>query len=107
MARLIDADALIISLRQKSVIPFSKMLLKDEHRWFIEFENIIKLQPTTTEAEIRNKAIDEFTSALVNKDNLVGTRLEFVFEVSDSYDVSCRYLREYIYEIAEKLKGGE
>ena len=51
MGRLIDADALIVRLRNESVIPFSIRLLKDEHRWFIKLEDMIKTQPTAYDVE--------------------------------------------------------
>ena len=57
MGRLIDADELIIRLRNESIIPFSKMLLTDEHRWFIKLEDMIKTQPTAYDVE---KVVAEF-----------------------------------------------
>ncbi len=51
MGRLIDEDALILRLRNESVIPFSKMLLNDEHRWFLKLEDMIKTQPTAYDIE--------------------------------------------------------
>ena len=66
MGRLIDADELIVRLRNESIIPFSKMLLNDEHRWFIKLEDMIKTQPTAYDvekvvAELDNKMLDSLS----------------------------------------------
>ena len=103
MAELIDREPII-----------KKVKVQAEYSWndtrkqaYKEFLDMLVDTPTTTEAEIRAKVIEEFASALANKDNLTDTRLGFVFEVSDSYDLSCDYLRRYIDEIAEQMKEVE
>ena len=56
------------------------------------------------EKEIRNKAIDEFASALVNKDNIVRFDIDEVMS-NGNFDYNCNCLRKYIDEIAEEMRG--
>ena len=59
-----------------------------------------------SEQEIRAKAIDEFASALANKDNIVKHDIDELMESSGNFDLACNYLRAYIDEIAGQMKGG-
>lgn len=59
------------------------------------FENAINAMPTTTEAEIRNRAIDEFAEKL---------KREYVYIDVTSDDMVYGKYCKYIDEIAEKLK---
>lgn len=57
-------------------------------------------------ANVRVQAIDEFASALANKDNIVKYDIDELMESSGHYDLACNYLRAYIDEIAEEMRGG-
>lgn len=59
----------------------------------------------TTLEDYRDKVIDEFASELANKDNIVKHDIDELMESSGHYDLACNYLRAYIDDIAEQLKG--
>lgn len=62
-----------------------------------ELKHLIADTPTVTEAEIRNKAIDEFAEKLKDKSTFLKSLQ------NDYYGYVCE---EEIDEIAEQLKGG-
>lgn len=53
------------------------------------------------------KGIDDFASALSNKDNIVRHDIDELMECSGNFDLACSCLRVYIDDIAEQLKAGE
>lgn len=88
MAELIDKDMLVEAL---AISRHHHASSSRENELLYRAENIVREQPTVTEAEIRAKAIDEF------------------FEELQKYEDDDMWLRlkmSSIYEIAEQLKGG-
>ena len=66
---------------------------------FETLEDVITSQPTTTEAEIRAKAIDEFVKEIKDwQEDIHDNEYD-----ADKFD----FAFERIYEIAEQLKAGE
>lgn len=59
---LISRRSLIIRLKNGSVIPFSKMLLNDKHKQILEFEDMVKTQPTSYDTE---KVIQQINDAIM------------------------------------------
>ena len=91
MAELIDKGALIDHMK-------SQWDMQDLYMP-VHFEYLVDEIPTTTEAEIRNRAIDEFVNAIE----------EYYFEVEDSkfrpYLKGINLVSEFnIRKIAEQLK---
>lgn len=92
MAELIDKGALLETVKQEK-----QTLQGNIYRAAVcMVEDKIKRMPTTTESEIRAKAIDEFAEALYNK----STSLKYI----ESDDYGMLHFEE-VYEIAEQLKG--
>ena len=87
MAELIDKGALINQLRNEN-IPFNA-----------DINSIIIMQPVVTEAEIRNKAIEEFAEKL--KD-FIAKQVEDAEYYDDCF---CEIYQSEVDEIAEQLKG--
>lgn len=63
MGDLISRNELIIRLRNASVIPFSKMLLNEKHKQILEFEDMIKTQPTAYNVEKVIRQLEEKISS--------------------------------------------
>lgn len=63
MSDLISRNGLIIRLRNGSVIPFSKMLLNEKHKQILEFEDMIKTQPTAYDLEKVIQWLEEIISS--------------------------------------------
>ena len=86
MAKLINRYALFDAIRN---ITYNS---KDADAFFEEVLEVITEQPTTTEAEIRAKAIDEFAERLKAKCSV------------GSVFVGCE-IRRMVDKLAEQLKG--
>ena len=91
MAKLINRYALFDAIRN---ITYNS---KDADAFFEEVLEVITEQPTTTEAEIKAKAIDEFADKIRDWQKEVYT--------NDRYAGELDFLFKHIYEIAEQLKG--
>lgn len=59
---LISRRSLIIRLKNGSVIPFSKMLLNDKHKQILEFEDMVKTQPTSYDTDKVIQQLEELIS---------------------------------------------
>lgn len=90
MAKLINRYALFDAIRN---ITYNS---KDADAFFEEVLEVITEQPTTTEAEIRAMAIDEFAEKIRDWQKEVYKNDRYVGELD--------FLFKHIYEIAEQLK---
>lgn len=54
--------------------------------------------------EIRDKAIEEFSSLLANKDNIARYDIDEILSESGNFDYACDCFRKYIDKIAEQMK---
>ena len=102
MAELIDKGALLEQYGLKDATKYgNKDAEQQAHSYstlmLYEIADMIDDMPTVTEAEIRNKAIDEFAEKIKEWQKEVYANDRYVGELD--------FLFKHIYEIAEQLKG--
>lgn len=95
MAELISKSALVKAIKNSTCHWAERM-------WKQVVCDVISNQPTTSEAEIRAKAIDEFAERLQDKVESFQAEINgFKADV-----LTLDYFVEFVDEIAEELKGG-
>lgn len=72
---LISRNGLVIRLKNGSVIPFSKILLNEKHKQILEFEDMIKTQPTAFDVE---KVIQQLEEKISSYESCVETTIKEV-----------------------------
>lgn len=105
MGDFISRNGLITRLRNASVIPFSKILLNEKHKQILEFEDMIKTQPTVYDVE---KVIDKLKE---NEQEITRQLEESAKNAPDAVQetnlrVTAQLFRDYTKSQIEIVKSG-
>ena len=101
MGDLISRNGLIIRLKNGSVIPFSKMILNEKHKQILEFEDMIKTQPTVYDVKKVIQQLEENKDDMIKSINENSVSGVIVTDWNNLKELFEEYTREQI-EIVKK-----